>query len=52
VDQLGSEDMLMFSTDYPHAHTNEALAALPSGLGDALRAKILSGNARAHFRLP
>jgi uncharacterized protein len=52
VDQLGSEDMLMFSTDYPHAHTEEGLAALPAGLSDALRGKILSGNARHHFRLP
>jgi uncharacterized protein len=52
VDQLGSEDMLMFSTDYPHAHTDEVLAAVPGGLPDGLREKILSGNARAHFRLP
>jgi uncharacterized protein len=52
VDQLGSEDMLMFATDYPHAHTDEGLAALPKGLPDALREKILSSNAREHFRLP
>jgi predicted TIM-barrel fold metal-dependent hydrolase len=46
LDQLGSEDLLMFSSDYPHRHSAEGLEALP-GLGD----KIRSGNARRHYRL-
>jgi predicted TIM-barrel fold metal-dependent hydrolase len=46
LDQLGSEDMLMFSSDYPHRHSSEGLEALP-GLSD----KIRSGNARRHYRL-
>ena len=32
IDQLGSDRMLMFSTDYPHRHTTEGLAAVPPGL--------------------
>lgn len=51
VEQLGSDELLMFSTDYPHAHTDEGLAALPAGLPDRLRAQLLSENARTHYRL-
>jgi uncharacterized protein len=42
-DQIGSEELLMFSSDYPHRHTEDGL--------DGLSARILSGNARAHYRL-
>ena len=31
VDQLGSDDLLMFSTDYPHWHFDDAEEALPAG---------------------
>jgi uncharacterized protein len=51
VDQLGSEELLMFSSDYPHRHSEEGLDALPEGLPAALAARILSTNARAHYRL-
>jgi predicted TIM-barrel fold metal-dependent hydrolase len=43
LDQLGSEELLMFSSDYPHRHTEDGL--------DGLSARILSGNASAHYRL-
>lgn len=52
VDQLGSEELLMFSTDYPHRHVPAGLAAVPAGLPDGLRERILSGNARDFYRLP
>ena len=31
IDQLGCDDMLMFSTDYPHAHFDDPTEALPAG---------------------
>ena len=35
IDQLGSDRMLMFSTDYPHRHCSEELDAVPAGLPPA-----------------
>jgi predicted TIM-barrel fold metal-dependent hydrolase len=52
VDQLGSEDLLMFSTDYPHWHFDTPEEALPVTLPDNLKRKIMSENARAFYRLP
>ncbi|HEY2319963.1 MAG TPA: amidohydrolase family protein [Solirubrobacteraceae bacterium] len=51
VDQLGSERMLMFSSDYPHRHSDEDLAALPADLPPALAEGLLSTNAKEHYRL-
>jgi predicted TIM-barrel fold metal-dependent hydrolase len=51
IDQLGSERMLMFSSDYPHRHVTEELAAVPAGLTPALADGLLSGNAKEHYRL-
>lgn len=51
VEQLGSEAMLMFSSDYPHRHTEEGREAVPSGLGVALTRRLLTDNAREHYRL-
>jgi predicted TIM-barrel fold metal-dependent hydrolase len=51
VDHLGSDDILMFSTDYPHWHFDDAAEALPSGLTPSLKRKILGDNARAFYRL-
>jgi predicted TIM-barrel fold metal-dependent hydrolase len=47
ISALGSEDLLMFSTDYPHWHDT----ALPEGLPDGLKRKILRDNAREFYRL-
>jgi predicted TIM-barrel fold metal-dependent hydrolase len=47
LDQLESDELLMFSSDYPHLHSSEGLEVLPQGLSD----KIRSGNAREHYRL-
>jgi len=48
LDQIGSEDMLLFSTDYPHAHF-EGTQALPRVLADRLGAKVLAENALATY---
>jgi predicted TIM-barrel fold metal-dependent hydrolase len=53
IDQLGSDDLLMFSTDYPHWHFEPRAPdqALPVGLSDSTRRKILGDNARAFYKL-
>ncbi len=52
IEQLDSDDLLLFSTDYPHWHFDTPEAALPAGLPAPLRHKILSDNARMFYRLP
>jgi predicted TIM-barrel fold metal-dependent hydrolase len=47
AEQLGSERMLMFSSDYPHRHRDEGRAAVADGLPHGLWAD----NAREHYRL-
>ncbi len=51
VDQLGSDELLMFSTDYPHRHFDAPEEAVPTELPPALLGKIMSENARAWYRL-
>lgn len=51
IDQLGSDDLLMFSTDYPHWHYDTMEEALPpAGLPDTLVQKIMRENAKAFYR--
>jgi hypothetical protein len=51
IEQLPSEDLLMFASDYPHRHSSDELAAIPSGLPESLEEGLRAGNARAHYRL-
>ncbi|HET7627871.1 MAG TPA: amidohydrolase family protein [Bacillales bacterium] len=52
VDQMGSEDMICFSTDYPHWDYDSPTRALPN-LDEPLRSKIFYGNALASYpKLP
>src|ERR1700730_15711496 len=53
IDQLGSDELLMFSTDYPHWHfpPDDPQQAVPAGLPEGTRRKILSENARGFYRL-
>ncbi len=51
VDQVGSEDLLMFATDYPHWHDDTLPDAHLDGLPAALRQKMLYDNARTLYRL-
>lgn len=48
IEQIGSDDMLLFSTDYPHWHF-EGTDAVPAGLPDALVRKILIDNPLATY---
>jgi predicted TIM-barrel fold metal-dependent hydrolase len=52
IDQLQSDELLMFGTDYPHRHAPAGLSALPAGLPAGTAERILSGNARDLYRLP
>jgi predicted TIM-barrel fold metal-dependent hydrolase len=49
VDLFGSEDMLMFSSDYPHYDSDSPARALPAGLPQGLRQKIMRDNALATY---
>jgi predicted TIM-barrel fold metal-dependent hydrolase len=51
IDQLGSEEMLLFASDYPHGHADTLEEALPAGLPPALARRIMDANARAVYRL-
>ncbi|MCY4568141.1 MAG: amidohydrolase family protein, partial [Candidatus Poribacteria bacterium] len=51
VGQLDSEDMLMFSSDYPHWHYDSPDEAFPSQLPQSLARKILSENAKEFYSL-
>jgi predicted TIM-barrel fold metal-dependent hydrolase len=41
----------MFSTDYPHRHTDEGLRAVPAELPEQTTANVLSHTAKTHYRL-
>ena len=51
IEQLGSDDMLMFATDYPHHQFDDPADAAPAGLDDDALAKFLAGNAVTTYRL-
>jgi len=51
VDRLGSEEMLLFATDYPHWHGDTPEPVLPDMPTEGLARKIMYGNACALYRL-
>jgi predicted TIM-barrel fold metal-dependent hydrolase len=51
VEQIESDEMLLFSTDYPHWHFDEREDAWPVQTAPDLEAKIMGGNARAWYGL-
>lgn len=51
MNQLESEEMLLFSTNYPHNRYSSLIQALPTDIDKNLLAKILSENARGFYRL-
>ena len=51
LELLGSDELLLFATDYPHQQFGDAEQAIPDGIGDQLLAAILAGNARRFYRL-
>jgi len=48
LEQLGSDEMLLFATDYPHWHY-DGEEALPAGLPESLMRKVLLENALATY---
>lgn len=48
LEQIGSDEMLLFATDYPHWHY-DGTEALPAGLPPGLARKILVDNALATY---
>ena len=50
VSWLGSEDLLMFATDYPHAH-EVPVAALLERLPETMRGRLMAETARTMYRL-
>jgi uncharacterized protein len=53
IDMMGSDELLMFSSDYPHWDGDDPRHSLRAIKSEALREKILYGNAHATFtRLP
>lgn len=51
IDQLGSEDILMYASDYPHNHGVDPGAFLDAVESDELKQKILHDNAKQFYRL-
>ncbi|BAB54605.1 mlr9221 (plasmid) [Mesorhizobium japonicum MAFF 303099] len=48
IDQIGSDEMLLFSTDYPHWHF-DGTDAVPQGLSHESLSKMLADNALATY---
>lgn len=51
IDMMGSEDMLMFSTDYPHWDFDSPKRTLPPKISKSLQHKILYENAKDLYKL-
>jgi predicted TIM-barrel fold metal-dependent hydrolase len=51
LELLGSDELLLFATDYPHRQFDDADEAIPDGIGDRLLEAVLAGNARRFYRL-
>ncbi len=47
---LGSEDLLLFATDYPHRHDDD-VASLLAATPETMRPKLMADSARAWYRL-
>ncbi len=50
LEQLESDDLLMFASDYPHWQFDTPADAFPLALPAALLGKIMAGNARAFYQ--
>lgn len=51
IDQIGSDELLMFSTDYPHHHDADPEQTLLPDLSAAFTQKIMGENARSFYHL-
>lgn len=51
IDQLGSDELLLYTSDYPHVHAFDPRQDLLAHLPESLQRKILSDNARRFYEL-
>jgi hypothetical protein len=51
IDQIGTDDTLMFASDYPHGHASDPAESFMLDLPESLARKVWSENARAWYRL-
>jgi uncharacterized protein len=51
IDQIDSEDILMYASDYPHLHDADPETVLFPDLAPTLAQKIRTENARAWYRV-
>lgn len=51
IDDLGSAELLLFASDYPHWHFDTLEEAIPPELPEPVRRAVLAGNARSFYRL-
>lgn len=51
IDLIGSDEVLMFATDYPHFDFDSPVRSLPFGLPEEVKRKILHDNARSLYDL-
>ena len=51
IDQIGADEMLLYSSDYPHQHGRERERTFWDNIPASLAAKIRSENARQFYRL-
>lgn len=51
IDQLGSDELLLYASDYPHQHAADPRTALLPHLSDELAHKIRHANAQAFYNL-
>lgn len=51
VEQLGSDDLLLYASDYPHGHASEPERDFMADLPESLARKVWGENARAWYRL-
>jgi predicted TIM-barrel fold metal-dependent hydrolase len=51
IDLMGTDEILVFSTDYPHFDFDDPDAAIPKSLPATTREKILWRNAAAFYEL-
>jgi uncharacterized protein len=49
IEDLGTNDMFMFSSDYPHYDADDALATFPDSIGAELQEAVLFRNALATY---
>ena len=51
IEQLGSEDMLMYASDYPHVHAQDPEQTLLQHLPERLAHKIRHTNAQEFYKV-